>query len=115
MVVEEISLAGQIRKQYLDNLLLSISFAILLIFAFFFLQFQNMVLFSGSVFFDYSFAQNVKPPPPVHDLWNTINHEKFVPHGGAYSAMMGGYITRPCSERRSSRWPPGAYWPGGSR
>ncbi len=57
MVVEEISLVGQIKKQYLDNVLLSISFAILLIFAFFFLQFQNMVLFSGSVFFDYSFAQ----------------------------------------------------------
>lgn len=57
MVVEEISLVGQIRKQYLDNLQLSISFAILLIFAFFFLQFQNMALFSGSVFFDYSFAQ----------------------------------------------------------
>ncbi len=57
MVVEEISLLGQIRKQYVDNFLLSISFAILLIFAFFFLQFQNMALFSGSVFFDYSFAQ----------------------------------------------------------
>ncbi len=54
--VKELTLAEHIRQQYVGNFKLSISFGILLVFVFFFLQFPNMALLNGALFFDYSFA-----------------------------------------------------------
>jgi hypothetical protein len=56
MVRGEFSLVEQVHKQYRENLKLSLSFVILLVFVFFFLRFGNMALFNGTVFFDYSFS-----------------------------------------------------------
>lgn len=56
MVRGEFSLVEQVHRQYRENLKLSLSFAILLVFVFFFLRFGNMSLFNGTVFFDYSFS-----------------------------------------------------------
>ncbi|MEK6970947.1 MAG: hypothetical protein AABW68_04650 [archaeon] len=55
MVRGEFSLVEQVHRQYRENLKLSLSFAILLVFVFFFLRFGNMALFNGTLFFDYSF------------------------------------------------------------
>ncbi|MFH0970226.1 MAG: hypothetical protein V1776_02075 [Candidatus Diapherotrites archaeon] len=53
---EEFSLVKQVHLQYRENLKLSLSFAILLVFVFFFLRFGNIALFNGTMFFDYSFS-----------------------------------------------------------
>lgn len=56
MVQENLSLVQQVFRQYLENLKLSLSFSILLVFIFFFLRFSNIALLNGTLFFDYSFA-----------------------------------------------------------
>lgn len=56
MVRGEFSLVEQVHRQYRENLKLSLSFSILLVFVFFFLRFSNMALLNGTVFFDYSFS-----------------------------------------------------------
>jgi hypothetical protein len=50
------SLVHQVFRQYKENLKLSLSFSILLVFIFFFLRFSNIALLNGTLFFDYSFA-----------------------------------------------------------
>ncbi len=52
----DISLVHQVFRQYKENLKLSLSFSILLVFIFFFLSFSNIALLNGTLFFDYSFA-----------------------------------------------------------
>ncbi len=56
MVQENLSLVQQVMRQYRENLKLSLSFSILLVFIFFFLRFSNIALLNGTLFFDYSFA-----------------------------------------------------------
>lgn len=56
MVRGEFSLVEQVFRAYRENLKLSLSFSILLVFVFFFLRFDNMALLNGTVFFDYSFS-----------------------------------------------------------
>ncbi|MDP2667069.1 MAG: hypothetical protein Q8P05_06230 [Candidatus Diapherotrites archaeon] len=47
---------GQVWELYRNNLRISLSFAILLVFVFFFQQFNNTALLDGTIFFDYSFS-----------------------------------------------------------
>jgi hypothetical protein len=56
MRVQRFPLYEQVRKLYLDNFRLSLSFSILLVFVFFFIQFNNTALLNGTIFFDYSFT-----------------------------------------------------------
>jgi hypothetical protein len=56
MVQNDLSLVEQVFRQYKENLKLSLSFSILLVFIFFFLRFSNVALLNGTMFFDYSFA-----------------------------------------------------------
>lgn len=53
---QDFSLFHQVWKLYSDNFRLSLSFSILLVFVFFFIQFNNMALLNGTIFFDYSFS-----------------------------------------------------------
>ncbi len=56
MAQGDLSLIQQVFRQYKENLKLSLSFSILLVFIFFFLRFSNIALLNGTLFFDYSFA-----------------------------------------------------------
>lgn len=56
MAQSDLSLVEQVFRQYKENLKLSLSFSILLVFIFFFLRFSNVALLNGTLFFDYSFA-----------------------------------------------------------
>lgn len=56
MAQSDLSLVEQVFRQYRENLKLSLSFSILLVFIFFFLRFSNVALLNGTLFFDYSFA-----------------------------------------------------------
>ncbi len=56
MARREFSLVDQVHQEYRENLRLSLSFAILLVFVFFFLRFDNIALLNGTMFFDYSFS-----------------------------------------------------------
>lgn len=56
MASNDLSLVQQVFRQYRENLKLSLSFSILLVFIFFFLRFSNVALLNGTLFFDYSFA-----------------------------------------------------------